>query len=73
MDEILSINEVAAMLKCSPTTLYRWRKEGTGPKYFNLRGDIRYKLSEINAYIDQQTVVTKEAESNDGFRPISDV
>jgi excisionase family DNA binding protein len=72
MDEILTINEVAAMLKCSPTTLYRWRKEGTGPKYFNLRGDVRYKLSEINAFIDQQTTEQSAKESNDGFRPIGE-
>jgi predicted DNA-binding transcriptional regulator AlpA len=56
MDEILTAKEVATMLKCSPTTLYRWRKQGIGPKYFNLRGDVRYKMSEIDAYINENTV-----------------
>jgi len=48
MDELLSINEAAALLKVNPETLRRWDNEGKLVAIkVNERGDRRYKESDI--------------------------
>lgn len=36
----------------SPRTLQRWRLEGVGPTYIKLGRLVRYRLSDLNAYLD---------------------
>ncbi len=50
MDEILTIDEIAARLKVSPWTIRAWRSMGYIP-YFKLRGVIRFRMSEIEKWL----------------------
>lgn len=52
MQEVLTIKEVAAMLRVSESTLSRWREAGTGPRFANLDGIIRYRRDDVLAYTE---------------------
>jgi hypothetical protein len=56
-DEIFSATETAKILKCSVSTLARWRSEGIGPKYIKLsehrKALVRYRSSELKAYLSK--------------------
>lgn len=48
---LLTINEVAAILKKSPGTMNNWRSKGIGPDYITVNGTIRYKKSAVAEFI----------------------
>jgi hypothetical protein len=50
-NEMLSTLEAAKYLKCSPATLYYWRKKGVGPSYLRLEHLIRYARKDLDIYI----------------------
>jgi len=47
--------EVAAYLGRSPKTLRNWRSLGIGPKPIGRHGGVRYRWSDVEAYLDQQS------------------
>ena len=47
----LSQNELAQRWQISESTLERWRAEGIGPVFLKLRGQVRYRDTDILAYI----------------------
>ena len=51
--EVLTIDEVADMLKVSKMTLHRWDKEGILPKV-DIGGMRRYRLTDVEALIDKR-------------------
>ena len=51
-DAYLSIEEVCKLLKIHKSTLWRWRKQGLIP-YMQYGRTVRFKLSDINIFIDQ--------------------
>lgn len=55
-DPILTPKQVAELLQVHVGTLEKWRSHQTGPKWMRLgegkRAAIRYRTSDINAYID---------------------
>jgi predicted DNA-binding transcriptional regulator AlpA len=40
-------------------TLIRWRTKGTGPKFFKINNQVRYKLSDVEAF-EESTIVNPE-------------
>ena len=48
---LLSAREAAALLHLSERTLERFRVSGTGPKFVRLGRSIRYRLTDIEAFI----------------------
>lgn len=46
----LKQDQVAARWNLSEATLERWRSEGIGPKFLKLRGQVRYRLVDIEAF-----------------------
>jgi excisionase family DNA binding protein len=46
-DEILTTEEVAALLKKPVQTVYRWNQLGIGPPFYKIGKTNRYKLSEV--------------------------
>jgi excisionase family DNA binding protein len=59
-DEILTMREVAELLKINEKTAYKLAAEGKLPG-FRVGGAWRFKKSTINAWIDAQTNVTDAA------------
>jgi excisionase family DNA binding protein len=54
-DRLIRISETADLLGVHPETLRRWDREGKfHTVVINERGDRRFKLSEINKFIDKK-------------------
>lgn len=51
---MLNTSQAAANLAVTPTTLRRWRADGTGPAYVKIGGRIRYDSKDITAYLAAQ-------------------
>lgn len=47
---IISQEELAKRWQVSTSTIARWRTEGMGPVYLKLRGQVRYRLEDIQIY-----------------------
>jgi hypothetical protein len=55
-DRLLTTAEAAAYLGRSPRTLQNWRNNlRTGPRYSGVRNGIRYRLSDLDAWISANT------------------
>ncbi|WP_188302211.1 helix-turn-helix domain-containing protein [Streptomyces sp. CBMA123] len=54
-------DEAAAILKVSPATLRRWRREGTGPAYVRVGGRIGYRHQDLADYLASCLVLPKVA------------
>ena len=55
--------EAAAYLRRSPTTLERWRRDGTGPRYMGGGGHgktVHYRWSDLDRWLDAQVRATGE-------------
>lgn len=53
-DELLTIEEVAAILKLPVATLRKWRVEMKGPQGMRLGKYVRYRRSVVETFIKQQ-------------------
>ena len=54
---LLTENEAAAFLKVRSQTLAKWRMAGSGANlpFVKVGRSIRYRLSDLNAYLDRHT------------------
>lgn len=48
--------EVSQYLGVPVATLYQWRHRGIGPKVHKLGRHLRYRWTEVEAWVDQQAV-----------------
>lgn len=55
-DPLLEIREVAAYLKVSPPALEKWRLTGKGPAFIRIGRLIRYRRSDLDRWLAEQTV-----------------
>ena len=53
-DELLTISEVAAIVRAPLATLRYWRHLGTGPRSFRLGRRVVYRLGDLRPWIDAQ-------------------
>ena len=53
-DRLLTITEVADLVRKPVATMRWWRHIGEGPHSFKIGRDVRYRLSDVRAWIDQQ-------------------
>jgi predicted DNA-binding transcriptional regulator AlpA len=53
-DELLTLEEVAAIMKLPPATLRKWRAEGRPPQAFRLGKWLRYRRSVVEAFLAAQ-------------------
>ncbi|GFO60943.1 hypothetical protein GMST_32680 [Geomonas silvestris] len=49
--ELLTTEQVAALLQMRVSTIQQWRWRGIGPSYARLGRTIRYRRSDVEAYI----------------------
>ena len=59
MEELLSSKEVCKLLKVSKTWPYKMAKGGRLP-YYKLEGVVRFRKSDIEAFLEQSKVKKKE-------------
>ncbi len=50
---LLSAEEVARILVVPVNTLYCWRYKGTGPKAFRVGKHLRYRFSDVIAWLER--------------------
>lgn len=55
-DDLLSIDEAAALLRTPVATLRYWRYLGTGPHSFRVGRAVRYWRSDVQGWLQEQTV-----------------
>ena len=53
-DELLTIQEVADVVRVPVATLRYWRHLGTGPRSFRIGRSVRYWRTEVFAWLDEQ-------------------
>jgi predicted DNA-binding transcriptional regulator AlpA len=53
-DELLTIQEVADLVRVPVATLRYWRHLGTGPRSFRIGRSVRYWRTEVFAWLDDQ-------------------
>ena len=57
-ERLLTIREVGAYLGIPVPTLYQWRYVGKGPKAAKLGRHLRYRRADVEAWLDDQLVVS---------------
>ena len=55
-ERLVGEREVAAYLGISTRTLQCWRSRGTGPAFYRVGGQCRYRLSDCAAWLAAQKV-----------------
>ena len=53
LDRLLTVMETARVLRLSSRTLDRYRATGVGPAYYKLGGRIRYRRSDLMAWVQK--------------------
>ncbi len=53
--ELITENEASAILKCTKAALRRWRRERRGPRFVKLGRLIRYRQSDLEMFVEQNT------------------
>jgi predicted DNA-binding transcriptional regulator AlpA len=54
-DDLLTMAEVAAIVRAPVATLRYWRHLGTGPRSFRIGRGVRYWRTEVNAWLQRQS------------------
>lgn len=57
--QLMTINEVATMLQIPVGTMYQWRHRGLGPAGLRIGRHVRYRLSDVEAWLARQAVDDK--------------
>jgi|SoiMetStandDraft_2_1073263.scaffolds.fasta_scaffold279825_2 predicted DNA-binding transcriptional regulator AlpA len=55
LDPLLTVAEVAELLRCSVSSLNKWRLSGDGPKFVYVGRRVRYRPADVTAYVVTQT------------------
>lgn len=53
MEQLLTTDEAAAYLRLHPFTLRNWRTRGGGPRAVKVGRSVRYRLSDIEAWLEE--------------------
>lgn len=59
METLITPSELAEMLHVPLSTLGQWRYLGRGPAYVKVGRHVRYRASEIEQWLEAQTVLTR--------------
>lgn len=63
-DELLTLQDVAALLQVSPNTVYYWRYQRTGPKGHKVGRQVRYWRRDVMTWLQEREDVVS------GLRPV---
>jgi excisionase family DNA binding protein len=50
--ELLTVQQLAELLKVPVATVYRWRHIGMGPRGIRVGRHVRYRQSDVEAFLD---------------------
>ena len=52
---LLTVSEVAALLRCSVSSLNKWRLFGNGPTFIKVGSRVRYRLTDIALWVARES------------------
>lgn len=55
MRALLTTEDVAALLTVKPQSVRRWRTRGYGPPVLKVGGAVRYRVEDVEAWLERQT------------------
>jgi Helix-turn-helix domain len=55
LEPLFTVNEAAAILRCSRHSLNKWRLTGGGPKFIYVGRRVRYRRADLIQFIDLST------------------
>ncbi len=55
VDHLLTPEETAEFLRCSVSSLNKWRVYGGGPRFVRVESRVRYRFRDLIAYVDTKT------------------
>jgi excisionase family DNA binding protein len=55
---VLTVRDLGVYLKVSRSTIYRWIKNGGGPKYFRVGSDFRFNIESVEEWIRETSTDT---------------
>jgi len=58
---LLTPEETAEFLRCSVSSLNKWRVYGRGPRFVRVESRVRYRFRDVINYVDTQTRVSTSA------------
>lgn len=64
MDRLITAPEAAEYFRLPIGTLYSWRHFGTGPRAIKVGKHLRYRESDIEAWLEEQASGDRPAVSN---------
>ena len=54
MDTLMTTEQLAEFLQVPLATLYQWRHKGTGPKGLKVGKHVRYRRTDVDAWLERQ-------------------
>lgn len=54
-DRLIDTTEAAKILYAKPQTLHVWRHQGKGPTYLKIGRLVRYRMSDLVAFMEKNT------------------
>jgi excisionase family DNA binding protein len=54
-DCLLTVAETAEFLRCSVSSLNKWRVSGRGPRFVRIGTRVRYRATDVAAFIERET------------------
>ena len=60
VEDLLTSDELARILRLRPATLANWRSASRGPAYFRIEGTVRYRMSDVEEWVAARQVETLE-------------
>jgi excisionase family DNA binding protein len=52
---LLTVQEVARILRCSVSSLNKWRVSGRGPRFVRVGSRVRYRINDVATWVAAQT------------------
>ena len=65
-DDLLTIDELAGILKIPKQTLYAWRSRGTGPVGILIGKHVRYRRVDVDDWLDARRDANRRRASANG-------
>ena len=59
LDQLLSVEDLAAYLEVPVATVYAWRHRRQGPPGFRVGRHLRYRRSDVERWIDDRIAQTR--------------
>ncbi len=61
LDRLLTVQEAADVLRCSVSSLDKWRLTGNGPQFVKVGARVRYRPADVAAYVARATRLSTSA------------